>query len=277
MTEIPEHLLKRAAAARAAKSGGDGDAPADAPAAASGDAPAAAAAAPAAAVEKTKAAPAPLPTLDEAAPAAKPDIAVVAAAKRRKRIPYWAAPVLALLPLWGVLYVSSVQPPPAGESDPFVIGKAVYTANCASCHQADGSGVKSGGTGQVLTNGEVEKTFADPLSQVYWEHFGAADGGARADGTYGDSTREGGARNVNDLPSAQMPGFASLTSEEMAAVVIYIREEIDGGKPADDPNFNSELFAQDPAAMAALVDAVTALKAGDPDAVSTVTGAEGGK
>ena len=144
LTEIPEHLLKRAAAARAAKSGDD--APADAPAAAEGEAPAAAAA-PAAAVEKAKAAPAPLPTLDEAAAAPKADIPVVAAAKARKRVPFWAAPVLALLPLWGVIYVFSVQPPPAGQTDPLVIGKEVYTANCAGCHQADGSGVAGGGTG----------------------------------------------------------------------------------------------------------------------------------
>ncbi len=38
---------------------------------------------------------------------------LVAAAKARRRIPFWAAPVLAALPLWGVIYVASVQPPPA--------------------------------------------------------------------------------------------------------------------------------------------------------------------
>lgn len=273
MTEIPEHLLKRAAAARAAKAGGGDDA-ADAPAPAEGgDAPAAAAA-PAAAVEKTKAAPAPLPTLDETVPAAKPDIPVVTAAKRRKRIPYWAAPVLAFLPLWGIIYLSSVQPPPAGESDPLVIGKAVYTADCASCHQPDGSGASTGGPGQQLTDGHVLKTFPDPLEQVYWEHYGAIDGGARADGTYGDPDREGGAMNVETLPSSAMPGFPDMSAEEMAAVVIYIREELSGGDPKDDPNFNSEKFAEDPAAMEALVEAVTALDPGDPDAVAALDGAE---
>ena len=275
MTEIPEHLLKRAAAARAAKAGGE--APADAPADDSGAAAApAAASTPAAAVEKAKAAPAPLPTLDEAVPAAKPDIPVVAAAKARRRIPFWAAPVLAILPLWGVIYVFSVQPPPAGATDPIVIGKAVYAANCASCHQADGSGVKTGGPGQELYKGEVLKTFPDPLEQVYWEHFGAAAGGARPDGTYGDADRVGGARKLTDL-SGTMPGFSSLTPEEMAAVVIYIRQELSGGKAKDDPNFNADLFTKDPSAMADLVTAIAALKPGDPDSVSTVKGAEGGK
>jgi mono/diheme cytochrome c family protein len=265
LTEIPEHLLKKAAAARAAKAGGE--APAEDAAPAAGDAPAAAAA-PAAAVEKKKAAPAPLPTLDEAEAKPVVDIPVVAAAKARKRIPYWAAPVLALLPLWGIIYVFSVQPPPAGETDPFVIGREVYTQNCAACHLPSGAGAASGGTGQQLNDGHVLETFKDPLAQVYWEHFGSIEG-TRADGTYGDGTH----RDVNAL-SNQMGGFPDLTPEEMAAVVIYIREEIDGGKPADDPNFNSELFEQDPAAMAALVEAVAALKPNDPDSVSTVDGAE---
>jgi mono/diheme cytochrome c family protein len=264
LTEIPEHLLKRAAAARAAKSGDE--APAEDAAPAAGDAPAAAAAP--AAVEKAKAAPAPLPTLDEADAKPTIDSPVVAAAKRRKRVPFWAAPVLALLPLWGVIYVFSVQPPPAGETDPFVIGKAVYTANCAGCHLPSGAGVTSGGTGQQLNDGHVLATFDDPLAQVYWEHFGS-DEGARPDGTYGDGEQ----RNVNDLTN-QMGGFSTLSPEEMAAVVIYIREEIDGGDPADDPNFNSELFAQDPDALAAMVEAVAALDPNDPDAVATLDGAE---
>ncbi|HRW39763.1 MAG TPA: c-type cytochrome [Aquihabitans sp.] len=267
MTEIPEHLLKRAAAARAAKGGGE--APAEAPATPAGGE--AAPAAPAAAVEKAPAAPAPLPTLEDAPPKATPDIAVVAAAKRRKRVPFWAAPVLALLPLWAVIYVASVQPPPAGDTDPLVIGKEAYTANgCSGCHGADGGG----GTGAKLSGGEVLKTFADPLSQVYWIHYGAKDGGARPDGTYGDLTREGGPHNVSTLPGV-MPGFPDMDPEEMAALVIYIREGLSGGDPADDPNFNAELFAEDPEALAALVEEVTALDPNDPDAVASVDGAEG--
>ncbi|HWJ63627.1 MAG TPA: cytochrome c [Acidimicrobiales bacterium] len=267
MTEIPEHLLKKAAAARAAKEGKDapeGDAPAAADAPAADAAPAAAGAA----VEKPKAAPAPLPTLDEAEPAPVVDIPVVAAAKARKRLPYWAASVLAILPLWGIIYVFSVQPPPAGETDPFVIGKEVYTANCAGCHLPSGAGVASGGTGQQLNDGHVLATFDDPLAQVYWEHFGSVEG-VRPDGTYGDATL----RDVNAI-TGQMGAFDTLTPEEMAAVVIYIREEIDGGDPADDPNFNSELFREDPEAMAALVEAVAALEPNNPDAVKTLDGAE---
>ena len=91
----------------------------------------------------------------------------------------------------------------------------------------------------------------------------------RPDGTYGDGTQ----RNINDL-SNNMGGFDTLTPEEMAAVVIYTREELNDGTPADDPNFNSELFAADPAALAAMVEEVAALDPNDPDAVATLDGAE---
>jgi mono/diheme cytochrome c family protein len=267
LTEIPEHLLKRAAAARAAKGGGD-DAPAEAPAAGGDAAPAAAA--PAAAVEKQPAAPAPLPTLEEEAPKAAPLSPVVAAAMRRKRVPYWAATVLALLPLWGVIYVASVREPPAGENDPLVLGAEVYTANqCSGCHGTNGEG----GTGPQLSGGEISKTFADPLSMVYWIHYGAADGGARPDGTYGDLDREGGPHTLDMLPGV-MPGFPDLDPMEMAEVIIYIREGLSGADPADDPNFNSELFAEDAEALAALVEEAAALDPNDPDAVASLEGAE---
>lgn len=268
MTEIPEHLLKRAAERRAAMGQG-GDAPADAPAADAGAAPAGDA--PAAAVEKAKPAAAPLPTLDEVEAKAKPDSPVVAAAKARRRVPFWAAPVLALLPLWGVLYVASVQPPPAGDTDPLVIGEEAYTAlGCSGCHGADGGG----GTGAKLSGGEVIKTFADPLSQAYWIHYGAKDGGARSDGTYGDLDRPGGPHTLDTLPSSAMPGFPDLPPEELAALIIYIREDLSGGDPKDDPNFNVETFTADPAAMAKMIEEVTALEPNDPDAVKTVDGAE---
>ncbi len=268
MTEIPEHLLKRSAARRAAAGGeGGGDA---SPSAAASDSAAPAPAGDAPAAAPAKAAPAPLPTLEEEAAKAKPDSPVVAAAKRRKRVPYWAAPVLALLPLWGIIYVSSVSEPPAGDADPMVIGKEAYTANgCAGCHGANGEG----GTGAKFADGEVIKTFADPLSMAYWVHYGA-DGGARPDGTYGDLDREGGPHTLDTIAGSAMPAFPDMDPEEMAALMIYIREELSGGDPAEDPNFNAETFTADPAALAAMIEAVAELPPNDPDAVATVDGAE---
>lgn len=266
LTEIPEHLLKRAAARKAALGQG-GDAPADAPA---GDsAPTPAASAPAAAAPAAPAAPAPLPTLEERAAKEEPELAVVAAAKRRKRVPFWAASVLAFLPLWGIAYAASVKPPPAGEGDPLVIGAEVYvTAGCNGCHGANGEG----GTGPALNEGQVLETFADPLSMVYWIERGSQGGGVRPDGTYGDLDRPGGVRRS----AGGMPGFADrLTPEELAAVVIYVREVKSGGDPADDPNFNSELFELDHTVLDAMVEAVAELPPNDPESVATVEGAEG--
>lgn len=260
MTEIPEHLLKRAAARRAAMTGGD--APADAPA----DAAPAAGAAPSAAVTKaaTPKAPAPIPTLEVAEEPAVPELAVVAAGRSRKRIPYWAAPVLALLPLWAFLYMFAVRPPPAGANDALAVGKEIYAGNCASCHLADGAGVKGGGTGQQLSEGHVLDTFADPLAQLHWIAYGQNEG-ARPNGAYGDPNRPGGPMNTATL-GAVMPGFAStLSPEELAAVVIYLREGLNDGKPADDPNFNTETFAASPEDAAAVAQEVIDLgKGGDP-------------
>ena len=268
MTEIPEHLLKRAAAARAkAAGGGDGadTPPADAPSAGGEAAPAAVT--PAA---KPKAQ-APLPTLNTEPDKVVPDIAVVAAAKNRKRVPYWAAGVLALLPLWAFVYVYSVSQPPKPETDPLVIGKEVFTANCASCHQADGSGVTTGGSGQQLNEGHALATFPDPLAMAHWIAFGAK-GGARDDGTYGDPNRAGGAMNINTL-TATMPNFdTTLTPEEIAAVVIYIRSEFDKDTydPKTEQGFTADAFEADPQSLADEITAVLALKEGGDPALDTI-------
>lgn len=246
MTEIPEHLLKRAQARRAAMTGGGGDSSAEAAPAKptdGGAAPAAASAAPA----PKKAAP--LPTLADDAPAPKPDIPVVAAAKSRKKIPYWAAPVLLLLPVWGMVYADSVTEAPKVETDPMVIGAEVFAGKggCAGCHGADGSG---GPAGAQLKDGHALETFADPLAMVHWVAFGYA-GGAHDDGTYGDVNRP--------KLTGQMPAFKdSLTPEEIASVVIYVRSAFspDQYDPENEQGFTAENYEADPDALAAEVEAV---------------------
>ena len=102
MTEIPEHLLARSRARRAAMGGGGGDTPAPTESAATpattSSAPAPAAAAPAPAAPAVPEAPAPVPPWVEAA-------------NERKKIPYWAVPVLALLPVWAVVYMLTLDKP----------------------------------------------------------------------------------------------------------------------------------------------------------------------
>lgn len=223
MTEVPEHLLQRSRERRQALglpvAGGGGDAPAPA-AAAAAETPAPAAEAAAPAPQPAAPAPAPAPP-----PPPKPLPQYVVAAQTRKRVPVWAMPVLAGLPLWAFIFATTLTPPGLGESDPLVIGREVYTSKCASCHGASGGG----GVGPGLSGGEVLLTFPDPLDHVAWVEGG--EEAANEDRTYGDPSRPGGARNLDEFAGV-MPGFAtSLTPEEIAAVVRYEREVLSGAEP----------------------------------------------
>ena len=150
----------------------------------------------------------------------------------RSAAPYWATALLASLPLWAFLYVFSIDQPPAGAHDPIAIGHEVFTP-CAGCHGASGAGTA---TGQQLSDGHVIETFADPLDMVHWIGYGTAEG-THPDGTYGD---------VNRQPlTGGMAGWRDrLTPEEIAAVTIYIRQELSGGDPTEDPNFNADVFME---------------------------------
>lgn len=216
VTEIPEHLLKRSQARRAAMGGGgagdagggDGGGAAATPESTPGTgvAPAAAAAAPAAA------------TPTEVAPAApEPVPPYVEAALRRKRVPLWALPVLAALPIWAFVYAATLEPPSLGEADPLTFGEQVYASNCATCHGATGGG----GVGPAM-NGLTDN-FSDPADQIEWIQLGSAGFQSEGRSTYGD----------NATPIAGgMPGWEGvLTPEEIAAVVFYERTAFSGEEP----------------------------------------------
>lgn len=177
----------------------------------------------------------------------------------------WAAPVLAVLPLWGFIYYQSLQKPPAGANDPLALGQQVYDVKggCVGCHGADGAG----GIGAKLKDGEVLKTFKNPLAMVHWIAFGAA-GGARANGTYGDLGRPGGPHNTATLPSAMPAQKDNLSADEIAAVTMYVRQKISGGKP--DKGF-------DVADFPTLGDVVTKVIALGPGGDPKVPGGSGSK
>ena len=223
MTEVPEHLLRRSQERRAAM--GLGPEPGDA---GGGDAPAesaSAAASPAAPEAPAGSAPVPVPP-KEADPPAPPPPPFVEAAQRRKRIPVWAIPVLAGLPVWAALYVGTLEPQTSAASDPVTAGAAIYAERCASCHGANGGG----GVGPALDGGSVVEAFADPADQVEW-----VAGGSEAfleAGVYGDDGRP-----VN----GGMPGFGgTLTTEELVAVVAYERVSLSGEEY--DPEVYAELI-----------------------------------
>jgi mono/diheme cytochrome c family protein len=229
MTEIPEHLLKRSRERREALGLAT-------PESAAAPVPATSAAAePAGAVEPV-AAPAPTAAPAPAAPAArvpapappppKPDPPYVAAARRRKRIPIWAMPVLVALPIWGFMYATTLEPPTEAD-DPLTVGREIYSSQCAVCHGASGGG----GVGFALTGGDVLATFPEWRDHANWIREGAAS--ANPDGTYGNPDREGGPRNVEEL-SGVMPAFPDLSDEELLAVTRYEREGLSGADPAEE-------------------------------------------
>jgi mono/diheme cytochrome c family protein len=220
VTEVPEHLLARSQARRAALGlGGDAPAAAAAPAAADSSPAVAASAAPAAAAAKApaKAAPAaPLPP--------PPPEPYVQAALDRRRIPYWAMPVLGFLPLWGLIYVQTLEPPPSTEPTVLEHGGELYALNCSACHGPTGGG----GPGRKLSDGDVVATFPNLLDHVQFVQVGSA--GIGPEGTpYGDPEREGGQRTTLSYNTNPMPAFANTFSDEdIIAIVRYEREVLSG-------------------------------------------------
>jgi mono/diheme cytochrome c family protein len=244
LTEIPEHLLERSRARRAALGlGGGGAAPAktesgeEAPAAGTPTAvaPARAAAAPAAVAA---------PKVPEVvlSPYAQAAIA-------RKKIPYWAVPVLIFLPLWGFLYWGTLDPEPVKETGILAEGATVY-ARCASCHGANGGG----GVGPALTT--VHDTFPNVADQVWW-----VTNGSKAVSTgspYGSPTRPGGQR----VSVGGMPDWGNgLTAQQLLSVVYYERVHFGGEDPTKLAAI--EAIAKDPKLPAHFTEGTTAQEIAD--------------
>jgi len=217
VTEIPEHLLKRSKERRAAI-GGESAPASDAPAAAT-PAPAEAAATPAPAA--AAATPAPV----EETPKPKPVRPEVAAALRRKKIPFWALPVLAALPLWAYAYQGTLEPPPEEVSGPLALGEGIY-GGCAACHGAGGGG----GAGPALTG--VLEVFPDYRDHMMWVRLGST--GWPAD-TYG----------ATDKPvNGGMPPHDALTDAELAQVVLYERVAFGGLEEGSEEYLELEEIAE---------------------------------
>lgn len=225
MTEVPEHLLRRSRERRAALGlgGGEGGPPpgegesAAAPEGASAAAPVRAegAAAPAAAAPAAPPAPPEPP---------KPPPPYVAAALARPKIPKWAIPVLAALPLWALIYAGSLYIPSAASADPVLSeGQDIYNLQCSGCH----GGAGGGGQGRPLSDGDVLLTFPDPQDQLDWVREGSALVGEG--NPYGDPNRPGGQHIAGETAGGVMPPFGeTLTPEEIVAVVRYEREILSG-------------------------------------------------
>ena len=217
MTEIPEHLLKRSRERRSAMGGdggaSDGGGGSDAGGATSADAPAKATA-PATASSMPAH---PAPATAEAAPPPSP---MVEAYRNRRKIPFWAMPVLAALPLWAYVYTGTLSPPPAGEG-PEVLGEQLYAGSgCAGCHGAGGGG----GVGPAFTGGSVYETFPDFVTHFEWVRLGSAGWLAERGDTYGAPGKP-----VN----GGMPGFGEDQISDRDLLFIVLHERLLGGENPD--------------------------------------------
>jgi mono/diheme cytochrome c family protein len=215
VTDVPEHLLRRSKAAREKAAGGSGDAGAEAPA------PAAQASASEPGTEVATAAAAAAPAVVEEPPTPVPPY--VEAALRRPRVPRFAIPVLASLPVWALIYAGTLTKP-AGPADPeLAMGQKVYSSVCSGCHGANGEG----GTGRPLA--DVMQVFPNKADHLAWVHNGSP-----APGTpYGSPDLKGGQRKAGtDGYTTKMPAFKdSLDEAQIAAVVRYERETFGGSPP----------------------------------------------
>lgn len=224
MTEIPEHLLKRSRERRAALGGGSGDAgdaggapPPDAGAEAGGGQAASGAPVPATTAPRPAATPAPAPAPP---PPPKPVPAYVRAAETRQKVPYWALPVVAALPLWLGLYVMGMEPVTQEVTGPLAEGEEVYS-NCSSCHGAGGEG----GVGYQLNGGEIMRSF-DSVAQIFpWIAGGTA---GYAGQPYGNGRHIGG-------QLGQMPAWeGQLSAAEIIAVSCHEYFTLGGADPTDE-------------------------------------------
>ncbi len=172
-------------------------------------------------------------------------------------LPKWLASMLLLIPLFGLLQLFGAtsndcgeagelladrvtgalsncdgsafegRGTPGGGTDFIALGEQIYTgqvvasANCQSCHGAQGQG----GVGPALTT--VRSTFSSCMDHVEWVAKGTQGFQNEGRSTYGDLNKPvGGAGN--------MPSFAAaLTPEQIGAVSAFERVRF-GGVAADE-------------------------------------------
>jgi len=228
VTEVPDHLLQRSRDRRAALGlGGDADGGGGAPAAASASAASGVESAPSAAR------PAAITPAEATIEPARPVPAYVQASLSRKKIPLWVMPVLAVLPLWAIVYVNTLSPPKTTKPTQLQAGAVAYATKCSSCHMADGSG----GAGRPLTaaaDGGVVATFPSIAGQLQFVWLGSNLTATPVGGKgtpYGAADRAGGQRTTLSYNGSPMPTFkGGLTQTELLEAVRHERETFGGEK-----------------------------------------------
>ena len=234
MAEVPKHLLEKSAARRAALSGAPAPVPA-APAPSDDVAAVAVSAAPVATAGGAGGGAIVSPVPTPAGPPPAPKGLGVA------RI--GSVFMLVALPVWLFFMFNTFSVPGAAADSPAAIGERLYVTNCAGCHGANGAGSDAGLSGRPLYNGEVDKTFPNPVDQFAFVRHGSCGTGV----SYGNPEREGG----QHVGKAGMPAFATatLSNAELLAVLNYERHVLAG----EDYPVNPLIQVGAPAADATLV------------------------
>lgn len=112
-----------------------------------------------------------------------------------------------------------------GTTDYIAMGEAIYNGsevsgvNCSGCHGADGGGIA---TFPALTGALT--TFGSCSDHLVWVTSGSAGFQADGNNTYGD---------IDKPINGGMPGFSSLSDEQLAAVASFERVRFGGGNPDD--------------------------------------------
>ena len=234
MTEIPEHLLKRSRERRVAlglptdggegtpRRGGAAEGSASVPAAVSPASPAACAAV-ATLAGRAK------PATPPAAPPRRPDPPYVAVAKGCPKIPWWAMPVVGLLPLWVLLYAWALSR--RRGSWP---ARSARARPCSPRARAATGALAGAASAVSSSNGEVLKTFPKFEDQASLVYTGSA---AYSGKIYGDPNRpggphQGGSFNGSFMPQQGAKYGGALTDAEIIAVVCHERFTISRRQPA---------------------------------------------
>jgi mono/diheme cytochrome c family protein len=199
---------------------------------------------------------APVPSEVSAAEAANlPEVVTVPTAGIRERtnfvFPKWLAAVMLIIPLFALFALGGAATGTCGEAtelqtdvvsgeivncdgseftgsgvsgggtDYLALGERVYNgegATCAGCHGVGGGGV----SGPALTG--VLTTFGVCTDHLEWVTLGTSGFQAAGRATYGDTNKPVGGGGT-------MPSHASLSQEQLAAVVVFERVRFGGAEP----------------------------------------------
>ena len=108
--------------------------------------------------------------------------------------------------------------------DFLAVGEQVYVdvAACQACHGDQGQGVSA----PALAGGAVLTTFGSCEDHLTWVRLGTQGWAAEVGDSYGDSGKPVGGGGT-------MPGFSTLSDEQLRAVVYFERVRFGGANPEE--------------------------------------------